>query len=895
MKFLKLLATAGIFLLLCPMILNYFIGNHPGQHTGISIPCQATEGTREDPSARTRFEWLRLRDPNTNDIPNHIRTRELAWIQKQVRNTPVTDDWTPRGPFHIGGRTKALAIDITDENTILAGGVSAGMWKSTDGGASWAKTTAPGQLHSVSCVAQNTAPGKAHIWYYGTGEGTSFRGGSAAGPLGTNASYRGDGIFKSVDGGESWTQLPSTVSGTAGQSDPFDFVHRILTFGENGILAATSTGLYRSTDEGESWDHVLDFGENYPSTEIAMTGRNVFYATVGGTGPDNGIYRSTDGASWQNISPPDWPDTTTRTVIGPAPSNPDLIYFFTEEKHWKQQLRRYDENQGWTDLSGGLPENGELTTYGGNMLILYVKPDDENTLFLGAVALYRSRDGGSSFELIGGFSDFHVDQHAIAFIPSDPKAMIVGNDGGLFKTLDNTADVTHDPSSGEYHIPWTSLNNGYLTTQFYSVAVNHGKPGSETILGGMQDNAWIVTNSSDPDSPVVCIFPGAVDGGYTAIDDSGDYFYANQGGTFEIWRHAFPGGVHQWTIITPASAAGMGLWMNPFILDPHDTKIMYVASQKELWRNSNLTEIPFTFPSHPTDQNWSKLDHVEPARHISALGMSGADTRRLYYGTIQGELCRLENPHEGQPVPVDIWGDNLPVLAYVHCIAVDPRDADRVMVVFPNYGVISIFASEDAGGSWTPVSGNLEENDQGTGCGPSVRWASILYVDDTPVYFAGTSAGLFSTTQLDSMNTVWTQEGTSTIGNVVVDMIDIRQSDGFVAVGTHGNGVYSAFITEIPTRVNEIKDRPAKVTLYHAYPNPFNADTHIRFFIPESGHVRLYVYNVLGERVAILVDGFRQAGNHHIRWTANELPSGTYIIRLHFRASIATQKVILLR
>ena len=140
--------------------------------------------------------------------------------------------------------------------------------------------------------------------------------------------------------------------------------------------------------------------------------------------------------------------------------------------------------------------------------------------------------------------------------------------------------------------------------------------------------------------------------------------------------------------------------------------------------------------------------------------------------------------------------------AYVGCIAVDPRDASRLLVVYPNYELLSIFLSTDGGQSWTPVAGNLEEHRDGTGAGPSVRWAATLYVHDRPVYFAATSAGLFSATRLDGMNTVWVQEGAGTIGSVVVDMVDARHSDGYVAVGTHGNGVYTATVTELPSLIH---------------------------------------------------------------------------------------------
>jgi hypothetical protein len=278
--------------------------------------------------------------------------------------------------------------------------------------------------------------------------------------------------------------------------------------------------------------------------------------------------------------------------------------------------------------------------------------------------------------------------------------------------------------------------------------------------------------------------------------------------------------------------------------------------------------------------------------------MSGAEPRRLYYGSIHGDLFKLDNPHAGQPVPQKLSTDIFPPDGYLHCIAVDPTDVDKLLVAFPNYGVISICYSEDGGNSWTPVSGNLEENPDGTGDGPSVRWVSILYVEDKPIYFAGTSVGLFSTTNLDGMNTVWVQEGASSIGNVVIDMIDVRQSDGFVVVGTHGNGVYSTHITEYPTGIEEeaTDSSPiASFALHPAYPNPFNVSTTIRFNLPRAGFAELRVYNVLGQQVATLVDGHLQAGEHRVQWKADRVASGTYLIRLSFEDHSETQKVLLVK
>ena len=186
-KRLKILITCGIVLVSGLAVIAYLLKSVPptSQERGIVEP-EAWEGTREDPHARVRYKRLLLQDPATGEILKDIGRRELEFVKNLAATTTeqsvaLDTQWAARGPCNIGGRTKALAIDVTDENIIHAGCVSSGMWKSTDAGVSWRKTTAPDQLHSVSCIAQNTYPDSGNIWYYGTGEWSGGMGGSASG------------------------------------------------------------------------------------------------------------------------------------------------------------------------------------------------------------------------------------------------------------------------------------------------------------------------------------------------------------------------------------------------------------------------------------------------------------------------------------------------------------------------------------------------------------------------------------------------------------------------------------------------------------------------------------------------------------------------------------------
>lgn len=899
------------------------------------IDAQSSIGAKENPHARSDYELLMLVDPRIGRIPQGIKTREGRYARTlptrefvnrnyRARSTAALEatEWESRGPWNVGGRTRALAIDIKNENIILSGGVSGGMWRTTNGGASWTKVTSPESHHSVTCIVQDTRPGKEHIWYYGTGElqGNSARGGDSP--------YRGDGLFKSTDNGQTWAPIESTTVGEEHKfNSQFQYIWNLAvnesTMEQDEIYAAIFGGIARSVDGGETWDVTLgrsllssssDLNSAAASeyTDIAIAKNNVLYATLSrGTnpGPEYGVFMSENGIAWEEITPDEWPNFFGRTVIGVSESDPNMVYFMCDSEPYTLWRYLRDPAGGpgtWTDLSQNIPKFGEpVGDYNSQKsynMVIAVHPEDPDVVYLGGTNLYRTTDGFNSTEnnaWIGGYDtlndrsiykNHYVDQHALVFYRSNPDKMLSGNDGGVFITDNNLAE----------NITWRSLNNGYITSQFYTIAIDQSRP-NDIILGGLQDNGSYMTASDDPVGDWTRIIGG--DGGYCAVSRDGYYYYFSfqMGETYRITLNAKQEVTSFARIDPPDAGQRTGqdvLFVNPFVLDPNNNNRIYFAGGDRIWRNNNVSQIPVN-SQEPSSVNWTDLPGTQiPDGSISSLGVSTLPAGILYYGSTNGRLYKITDATalSGNIKAIDITHPAFPEKGYLSNISVDPSDANRVMVVFSNYNVLSIFYSEDGGGSFVSVSGNLEEKPDGVGAGPSVRWSQVIPLEnDQHLYLAGTSVGLFSTTHLDGMDTQWAKEGESMIGNTVVPMLAYRSIDGLVAVATHGNGIYTKKYNNV--KKIDITSEPEPLRLVHAYPNPFSDIATIHYNLPGSGMVRIHISNAIGDNVKQLVWAYQYEGENQATWDGTDdngttVSPGLYIIYVTLGDQTAATKVI---
>jgi hypothetical protein len=872
-------------------------------------------GEAENYPSWSKWNNDRLADPATGQIPAGIREAEMAFASTLPKNYSRAYSWQQVGPKQLGGRTRAASFDIRNENIVIAGGVSGGLWKSVNGMASYYKTTTSSQIHSVTSVAQDKRTGKEDVWYAGTGEYYPVTSASAY-----NSPFSGDGIFKSTDNGNTWTLLPSTQSLTPHTSyanGDMDYVWRVVTDHTDTIndvvLAAVYNGIFRTADGGSTWIPVLGIDSAFTTTsdyvDLIITPSGKFYAAMSSDGPHKGVYRSADGINWTNILPSTgFPSTYDRIVMAYNPLNENEIMMVGETPSAglnSHSLFKYTYLSGDGTDTGGVWENRSLNlpndscvspsgfnfatfqTQGGYDVFIAYHPTIPSMILLGGTNVYRSTDEFSSntnTTWIGGYkcntadySDYvydnhHPDQHGMIFYPSDPNKALSFNDGGLFVSNDISAPA----------VTWTSKNNGYITSQFYTVTQEQGDVSNDFLVGGSQDNGTWFTNANHLDSLWKWVASG--DGAYAQIPEGRPYYLlsSQQGRMYKVGINNV-GDTTAPTRVDPNKSKTIN-FINPFIIDPNNNARVYMVQNYRLFRNDIMDIIP---------QDGNKVDtmatgwiNLGPSTvssltygYISCVEMSKASPNTVYYGTSLGKVLKLYNSNSSTCAKQNITSTLFPVNAYVSSISVNPFDSTQIMVTFANYKVKSVFYSSDAGVSWTDVSGNLEQFPDGTGAGPAVFWCELYPTIPGPIFFVGTSTGLYSTDYLNGTSTVWTQEGPTTLGNINVNMMEARTFDGKMVVATHGAGFYTTYLP--PTSLGQ---QEANQELYASvYPNPVISNLNIEF-VPQADEItNVFIHNLSGQRVYAKKMKLQPGQKSQQQIPVNEFSSagsGTFIVSI---------------
>lgn len=761
---------------------------------------------------RAKYEFMLLRDPKTGKIPDGIRAMERDVTRKarhKLRPQAKVAQTLSRGPNNLGGRTRALALDISDPTgrTLLAGGVSSGVFKTTNGGTSWYRTSNPAALHSLTALAQD--PTNPSVWYSATGE-------SLGNSAGLGAFHFGDGIWKSTDSGETWSLLETTSSEADTYDSVFDLTYNIKVDPATGdVYAAVFDTIMRSQNGGQTWAPVVgEVGNNSAFsglTDIAINqnGTRFYAAFHGGVEGYAGIWTSPSGdpGSWTKLAGPGFPggpadwasiDNQGRVVMAIPPSADHLLYVlyvngFNNDCDGgatpapEADLFLYNaDDQSWQNRSANLPDepgcsdgNDPFAVQGGYDLAISVSPIDENLVVIGGTNAYLSTDGfatKTAYTRIGGYASaggyaswagHHPDIHALVFDPNQPNRLLCGSDGGVHEM---------DLSAG--NPAWTSLNNNYQTFQYYHVSISP-QAGDQRVMGGAQDNG---TSFSSGGGTHTNIFGGdGVSVGIAADDSQGQYNYymgAQRGVIYRLHE------VRGYTDIKPLLADD-SIFVTLFKLDPSNSDTLYYAARDRLFRTARASAV--------NQNSWSEMTGIAAAMaeaDLLTISMSWGpyDTdSKLYLGTNDGRVFRLNNPRDGAPgtVPADITPFDADP-GTVTSIAVDPQDDGTIMVCYSNYGVPSLFFTENADESrpiWHRVEGNLARL--------SVRQAAIVHTASGREFIVGTSTGLWSSNQLNGDDTQWEREAAGTIGLAVVSSLALRPEDNTLLVGTHGNGMFT--------------------------------------------------------------------------------------------------------
>ena len=725
----------------------------------------------------------------------------------------VLDAWTPLGPGNIGGRTRVVKFHPAIPTTLFAAGVSGGIWKSDDNGASW-RPTGDG-LTNIAVNALLIDPARPDVMYVGTGEGY-FR----EEIRGTGLPLRGSGIYVTTDGARSWQQLPAT------NTPDFHWVND-LEFGVNDsrrIYAATRSGVWRSTDNGATWARLLAANVRGGCLDLALRPdrpEDVLFASCGSYEQAT-VYRFPRAADGSNAEVVLREPNMGRTSLAIAPSRPTVIYALAASNtpgpngiYQQGLLAVYRSHRGGTAGTWETRVNNSDPAFLNTMLltntataaarvcnpqgssampitmgwynnVIAVDPGNPNRVWAAGVDWFRSDDGGRNWGLASWAnaslpSYSHVDQHAITFHPhydgESNQVALIGNDGGIFRTTNARAATSNGPlaacTGGQpIQIAWTSLNRGYGVTQFY-----HGTPfpdGTQYLAGAQDNNTLLGSDATGPDGwrPV---FGG--DGGFSAVHPTlqglwlMEFQWGNLGRTTN-GGFTITGPPQSRSGLDPIFASNIAdvsnyLFIPPFTHDP---------ATNNIWLGGN-----FLYRGPSFGLSWQKVGAAMPeGGRISAIAVSSRTAGTLAIGTDKGHITRVSDSG-GTTLATSF---NAPRTGWVTSIAFDPLDDNVLYATYGNFGGAHVFRSIDGGGTWQSLDGSGP-----TGL-PDIPVHSIVVdPDDRQRLYLGTDLGVM--VSIDGGRTWMTEEtGFGPAVTMWLSLIRTPAGEKQLFAFTHGRGAW---------------------------------------------------------------------------------------------------------
>ncbi|MEO1042968.1 MAG: glycosyl hydrolase [Pseudomonadota bacterium] len=686
------------------------------------------------------------------------------------------------GPAHSSGRIADFAFDPDRKSRFFVATASSGVWRTENAGTTWTPIFDHEGSYATGDVEMS--PSNSNEIWVGTGENNNQRSVGA-----------GDGVYKSVNGGESWTRVGLENAGHIGQirfhpTDPKTvFVAAIGPLWSEG----GDRGFYKTSDGGETWEKLLDVDPFTGANEFVVHPQNPdlmivsayeryrrTWSVING-GPGSAVYRTTDGGvTWEEIGnglPTDI--DMGRIAFGWSTHHPDVVYasvvgqddvggiYYSDDfgATWEKRSDRGTNDSAYY---------GELT----------VDPNDPDHAILIDTFSWETFDGGYSWEQMG-YDNRHVDDHAIWFDPDDSLHMYIGSDGGIYETWDG----------GETFRRMLNLP----LTQFYRLEVDNAAP-FYNVCAGTQDNNTLCGPSRtnlihgivNADWEIVL----GGDGFEPQIDpDDPNIIYAQYqyAGLVRYDRRTT-----ERVSITPQPQSGeMAFnwnWNSPLLISPHNSKRLYFGAEKIFRsddRGDSWTAISGDL-SRGVDRNlldvgdrvWS-VDAVRKNYWTSFYGSTIAfdesplQADLLYVGTDDGMIHVTENGGEEWRSLSRING--VPEMTYVEKIIASVHDSDRAYAVFDNHkrGDFTpyVMKTEDRGRTWSPIDGDLP----GRGTVHTIAEDHV----DPDLLFVGTEYGVF-----------YTQDGgghwheLTNLPTISVRDIEIQRRESDLVIATFGRSIY---------------------------------------------------------------------------------------------------------
>lgn len=691
------------------------------------------------------------------------------------------------GPAYMSGRIADIAVDQTDPSTWFVAIGSGGVWKTVNAGTTWTPIFDEESVYSIGDVTID--PSNSNIIWVGTGENHGGR----------HISF-GDGVYKSLDGGKTWknTGLENSERISDIVVHPKDSDTVWVSVQGPLWTSGGERGLYKTTDGGDNWSRVLEPKDEWTGVaSLAIDPRNpdrLYAATWSrqrkvavyvGTGPGSGIHSSNDGGkTWTKLETGLPEGNMGKIGLAISPINPDVLYAAIEIDNRKGGIYR-SENRGasWVKMSDEVGGGTGPHYY----QELYADQHQFDRVYIASNYSKVSNDGGKTWIPIN-LKRKHVDDHAMAFHPTDPDFVLIGSDGGLY--------ISHDRMEH-----WRFMANLPLT-QFYKVAADDSEP-FYTVYGGTQDNStqggpsrtdrkegiknkdWFLTLGGDGHQP--------------AVEPGNPNIMYSQWQQGNLTRHDRTTGenVYIRPQPRPGEPAERYNWDAPINVSAHDPKRLYFASQR-VWRSNNrgdswqpisgdLTKDGNRMHTPVMGRTWSveagwDIYAMSEYHTIANFAESPVNENILWVGTDDGHI-QLTTDGGANWKKLDLKKiRGVPSTAYVNDIRADLFDANTVYVALDNhkYGDFKpyLIKSTNLGRSWQSLAADLPEK--------HLVWRIVQDHVNKDLLFIGTEFGVFFTVD-GGKKWLELDGGIPTIATRDV-VIQRREND--LVVGTFGRGIY---------------------------------------------------------------------------------------------------------